>query len=231
MVLLTVPAGALDATSFLHLGKVFASVVTGTMVLLGVAAGTHDASLAAHCAVALGGYGLGVLAGARLAGAGRTHARRASQSRDRAATGQWPGWPAAVTRTLLFELTMIAAFSLGWEATGGRPAGAAQLGLVAGAGACMGIQAAAVRRLGRFSTTYLTGTITGVMAGAVTGDRPEGLVRTVGVFAALIAGALAATLIAAAAPAWLPALLLIPLAAVIAVAASRFGRNGNEQAP
>lgn len=137
--------------------------------------------------------------------------------------GQSQVWPVAVTRTLLFELIAVAAFSAGWEVTGARPAGAAQLVLAGAAGACMGIQAAAVRRLGRFSTTYLTGTMTGVMAGAVTGRRPEGLVRSAGVFAA--------TLVGSAAPAWLPALLLIPLALVIALAGTRFAGNGNEPAP
>ena len=53
VVLLTVTTGAVDAASFMHLGHVFCSVVTGTMVLLGIAAGTHDAGLAINCAVAL----------------------------------------------------------------------------------------------------------------------------------------------------------------------------------
>ena len=46
VVLLTVTTGRVDATVFLHLGHVFASVITGTLVLLGVAAGTHDGALA-----------------------------------------------------------------------------------------------------------------------------------------------------------------------------------------
>ena len=46
VVVLTVTTGGVDAAAFLHLGHVFSSVITGTMVLLGVAAGTHDAVLA-----------------------------------------------------------------------------------------------------------------------------------------------------------------------------------------
>jgi len=38
LVLLTLTTGAVDASCFLHLGHVFSSVVTGNLILLGVAA-------------------------------------------------------------------------------------------------------------------------------------------------------------------------------------------------
>jgi len=46
VVLLTLSAGALDAVSYLRLGKVFSSVVTGNLALLGVASSTRDGTLA-----------------------------------------------------------------------------------------------------------------------------------------------------------------------------------------
>lgn len=64
VVLLTLTTGAVDAASFLALGKVFGGVITGNMVLLGIAAGTGGTSLAIHSGVALAGYSLGVIAGA-----------------------------------------------------------------------------------------------------------------------------------------------------------------------
>src|SRR5215471_12678226 len=67
VVLLTVTTGAVDAASFLALGNVFGSVITGNMVLLGVAAGAARPELAVHSGVALAGYVAGVAAGAPLA--------------------------------------------------------------------------------------------------------------------------------------------------------------------
>jgi hypothetical protein len=77
-VLLTLTTGAVDVTSFLALGNVFSSVVTGDMVLLGAAAGTGRPELAVHSGVALAGYLAGVMGGAPLAG------------RRHHATGTWP---------------------------------------------------------------------------------------------------------------------------------------------
>ena len=67
VVLLTLTTGAVDVASFLALGNVFSSVVTGDMVLLGAAAGTGRPELAVHAGVALAGYLVGVAAGAPLA--------------------------------------------------------------------------------------------------------------------------------------------------------------------
>jgi hypothetical protein len=88
--------------------------------------------------------------------------------------------------------------------------------LLAGAGVAMGMQSAAVRRLGQFSTTYLTSTLTGVLAGLVTAAKPGGLGRSLGVLAAIAAGAAAGAVTADRAPALLPLLLLTPVTAVIA---------------
>ena len=67
--------------------------------------------------------------------------------------------------------------------------------LLANAGFAMGIQGATVRQLGEVSTTYLTGTLTGVIAGLVTGRKPSGLERSLGIFVALVVGACASAVV------------------------------------
>src|SRR5262249_3582400 len=163
VVLLTVTTGAVDAASFLALGSVFSSVITGNLVLLGVAAGTGRPELAVHGGVALAGYVAGVMAGAPPAA--RPH--HAAGTR-----------PPRVTVPLAVELAILAAFGVGGELAGTRPAGGGQLALVAVLAAAMGLQAAAVRRLGQMSTTYLTSTLTALVAGLVTGSKPDGTARS-----------------------------------------------------
>jgi uncharacterized membrane protein YoaK (UPF0700 family) len=212
VVLLTLATGAVDAACFLHLGHVFSSVVTGTMVLLGVAAGSHDPGLAAHCGVALGSYTCGVLIGAPIA-------VRSAGQRAAGAAGPRVTWPPSVTAALAAEFCILAAFCVGWELAGGRPGGTGQLVLLALVSVSMGMQGAAVRQLGQMSTTYLTGTLTGIVAVLTTRKRPEGLARSLGVFAALIAGAFISAAITAHAPRWLPAVVLLPLAVVLVLSA------------
>ena len=207
VVLLTLTTGAVDVTSFLALGNVFSSVVTGDLVLLGAAAGTGRPELAVHSGVALAGYVAGVMAGAPLAGR-RHHA---------AGT-----WPPSVTITLAVELVILAAFSVGWELAGTHPSGGGQLALVAVLAAAMGLQAAAVRRLGQMSTTYLTSTLTALIAGLVTGGKPDGMARSMGVLATLIIGAIAASILLEQARAWLPLVILLPLGLVIVASVAGF---------
>ena len=207
VVLLTLTTGAVDVTSFLALGSIFSSVVTGDLVLLGAAAGTGRPELAVHSGVALAGYVAGVLAGAPLA-------RRRHQ-----ATGTWPP---SVTVTLAVELVILLAFSIGWELAGTHPSGGGELALVAVLAAAMGLQAAAVRRLGQMSTTYLTSTLTALIAGLVTGSKPDGTARSLGVLATLIIGAITASLVLLGARAWLPLVILLPLGLVIVASVAGF---------
>jgi uncharacterized membrane protein YoaK (UPF0700 family) len=200
LVLLTLTTGAVDASCFLHLGNVFSSVITGNLILLGVAAATRSSSLAIHSGTALAGYSVGVLIGALIA------TRRASNGET---------WPLSVTVTLIAEFCVLAGFSVGWELTGGGPGSTAELLLIAALAVAMGIQSAAVRELGGMSTTYLTGTLTAVITQLATRDRKTGLARSVGVLVAIVSGAVGGGLVAEHAPAWLPAVILTPLAAVV----------------
>ncbi len=213
VVLLTLTTGVVDAACFLHLGHVFGSVVTGTMVLLGIAAGTHDPALAEHGAVGLAAYICGVIIGAPIAA--RSRAGRPAGSRAI--------WPPSVTAALAVEFCTLTAFCVGWELQGGRPGGVGQLVVLGFVAASMGIQSASVRQLGELSTTYLTGTLTGVVASFTAGRKPEGLTRSVAVFAAIITGALGSAVVTAHAPGWLPVLVLSPLAVVLALSWARPG--------
>jgi uncharacterized membrane protein YoaK (UPF0700 family) len=207
LVLLTLTTGAVDASCFLHLGNVFSSVITGNLVLLGVAAATQSASLAIHSGVALAGYSAGVLIGAPIA----TRRARGGET-----------WPLSVSVTLVAEFCVLAAFSVGWELTGGRPGSTTQVLLIAALAGAMGIQSAAVRQLGGMSTTYLTGTLTAVVTELVTRDRGPGFARSVGVLAAIVSGAVVGGLVAEHAPAWLPAAIMTPLAVVVIASITGF---------
>ncbi len=208
LVLLTLTTGAVDASCFLHLGNVFSSVITGNLVVLAIAAATQDPSLALHSGVALAGYCAGVIIAAPIA------AKRADDETV---------WPASVTATLLAEFGALASFSVGWEITGGRPGGTNQLLLIAALAVAMGMQSTAVRNLGGMSTTYLTGTLTSVVVGLVTHERPPGFARSVGVLAAIVPGAAAGSFAAQYAPAWLPVVIMAPLAAVMIASVAGFG--------
>ena len=207
VVLLTLTTGAVDATSFLALGNVFASVITGNMVLLGIAAGTARPELAVHSGVALAGYMAGVAIGAPIA------------RHEDSGVGTWPP---SVTITLVVELGVLTVFTIVWELAGAAPHGAVQLALVVVLAAAMGLQAAAVRRLGQMSTTYLTSTLTGLVAGLVTGSKPDGMQRSLGVLAAIVAGAIAASVLVKTVPAWLPAMVLLPLGLTIVSSVAGF---------
>jgi hypothetical protein len=58
-----VTSGAIDITSFTRLGTVFSSVMTGNLVLLGLAVERASGELASHTAPAFAGYILGVALG------------------------------------------------------------------------------------------------------------------------------------------------------------------------
>jgi hypothetical protein len=116
---------------------------------------------------------------------------------------------------LLVELVLLTGFTVGWELTGTRPHGGSQLVLLAVAATAMGTQSAAARGLSsRVSTTYLTGTLTTVVAALVHPGGKRVQWREAWQVLALAGGAAAGGLVLVAAPAALPAL---PIAAVMLV--------------
>lgn len=204
LVLLTFAAGATDAATFLRLGHVFSSVITGNLVLLGAAAGLRNASLALHGGLALAGYAAGVALGAPLA---------------EAAPDDRNTWPTAVTRTLTVEALVLAGFALGWELTGGHPRQAASVVVAVVGAAAMGMQSAAVRKLGQVSTTYLTSTLTGAVSALALRQRPDGLGRSLVLLGTMAVGAAVSAVLVEQAARAMPACQLLPLAIVIAATA------------
>ena len=157
---LTVASGCLDVTAFSRLGGAFASVMTSNLVFVAVAAARSDATLAAHSGAALGGYVLGVAAGSALAAP--------SGNSDR--LGALP-----LSTLLTLECAVLAVVAGWWFALGANPNGWQQLVLLAVAALAMGLQGAVARDLGnpRAGTTYLTGTLTGVVSALAARRRPD----------------------------------------------------------
>jgi uncharacterized membrane protein YoaK (UPF0700 family) len=208
-ILLTAGTGAVDVVSFTRLGGAFASVMTANLVLLGLSIVQASAGLAAHSGLAVGSYVLGVAIAARLI-AVPPRPREAARERD---------WPAMVTVVLALELVLLAGVAAGWELTGGHPAGAGLYLLQGAAAAAMGLQSAAVRALGagEFSTTFMTGQLTGLVAALVTpGQRRWPGWQQPGPLLALVGGAVLGGTLIAVAPAAVPVIILAPAAVVLA---------------
>jgi uncharacterized membrane protein YoaK (UPF0700 family) len=211
---LTFGSGAADVASFTRLGDVFTSVMTGNIVLWGLAAARGSLTLFNHTAVAIAGYIAGVAAGTWIA-----HGFQAAdpgEDENQAAT-----LPGHVVRPLLAELALLAVFAAGWEVSGASPAGWVQYCLLAALAAGMGVQSSAVKDMGlaEVSTTYLTGTLTGLVSSlARPGQATSQRTRRVGVLIGLVAGASLCGLLVATAASAVPALLLGALVATLVLA-------------
>ena len=220
---LTFGSGAADVASFTQLGGVFTSVMTGNIVLWGLAAARGSVSLASHTVVSIAGYIAGVAGGTWVAHGAKT----ASADQDGVL-------PVHVIWVLLAELTLLAGFTVGWEVSGAAPAGWAQFALLATLAAAMGMQSSAVKDMGltEVSTTYLTGTLTGLVSSLVSPgqDTPHGL-RRFGVLIGLVAGASLCGLFVSTAADGVPALLLAAALTTIVAATvpgRRFRRSGRQ---
>ncbi|MDQ1517671.1 MAG: hypothetical protein QOE80_3501 [Actinomycetota bacterium] len=198
---LTLVAGAVDAVSILRLGHVFVGNMTGNVLFLGSApAGSPELSVPAVL-VALGAFLVGAAMGGRLPAS--TRRRRLGQV-------------AAAEATLCAAAAVVAVVASGTTGT------YTVTGLLAVA---MGCQNATARALAvpDFTTTVLTSTLSGLAA-----DRPDlsapnsHLVRRVAAVAAMLAGALAGTLLVVhASTGWALATVSAILAAVAVSSRSR----------
>lgn len=204
VVLLAALSGATDAVGLLALGGSFTSVMTGNMVFLGVAVGTRQAAALGFTLAAIGGYVVGVLVGARVAG----EPHRGDGI-----------WPRQVTRGLLLELACFAVFAAAWWGEGGHPPRALFTALLALNAAALGIQSGVIIRFGvnGLSTTYMTGTLTTLLV-RLAGRHPLASVgRSGALLAGLICGAAAGGLAYTQARSLVPALQLALLVGAIAV--------------
>jgi uncharacterized membrane protein YoaK (UPF0700 family) len=191
LLVLTCAAGLVDAISYLEMGHVFTAMMTGNTVLLALAIGQGEVMAALRSTLALIAFSLGAAGGAMVLRRGR-------------ARGEWP---AIVTASLAIEALVLAVFAALWQVAG--RADALLLVLIALSGLAMGIQAAAVRHLGvpGVASTYITGTLTSLMAELVTGSATRHLRLLASVFLVYGAGALIGTVLQARSSsllAWLP---------------------------
>jgi uncharacterized membrane protein YoaK (UPF0700 family) len=215
VILLTVVTGSIDAIGFTRLGGVFTSVMTGNMVLLGVAAGKGDVSLALHTGIAFLGFVVGSLVGARVAG----HAHKDDEI-----------WPRSILKALVLELVVLFIFATWWEIASGAPAGAAEYAMLSINAVALGVQSAATLRFGisGLSTTYLTGTLTQLLAGVAKRNEPISG-RSAMLLLALIGGAGLGAFIAVDAPRFAPLLPAGVLAFVIICGERVFHRRTKGQ--
>jgi uncharacterized membrane protein YoaK (UPF0700 family) len=158
LVMLSLAAGCVDAVGYLGLGQIFVANMTGNTVLLGLALGQAKGHAALRAVVALAGFVAGVGTGAAIVGRGPERST----------------WSPGVTAALGVELVVLVAFAVGWFLAGPEPDGGSVYPLIVLPALAMGVQSAAVRRLGipGVATTYITGTLTDLTEGAIARLRP-----------------------------------------------------------
>jgi uncharacterized membrane protein YoaK (UPF0700 family) len=213
LIALTVTSGAADAIGFLALGGVFASVMTGNMVLLGISGAKMDAALAVHAAAAIAMFIAGNALGVKLAGR--------PQDGD-------PVWPRTVTRALWVEAIPFGGYAILWWLFRSHPGVYPGLGSLALLAMGLGIQSTAVQRFGHgLSSTYLTSTLIAVVVRLATGEvgsrrgDPDAALRA-RILIALIGGAAVSALLIEQCAMFVPLLPLAGLTAAL-VAAHRAG--------
>ncbi len=208
---LTFSSGAVDAISFLQLGKVFTAFMTGNIAFLGLrVAGAGgpawSAILSSMAAFAAGAY-LGTLV---------------VNSKGDGTPGVWPR---RVTVALGLSLIGHVGFQILWLAVRGHPSTDVTNWLIGLWGVAMGMQSAAVRSLhveGVF-TTAATATFLFFFGDFATWSRSaEEMRRLRGVLVSLFLGATAGGLLLVNARISAPALPLIVTVIVVAIAALLF---------
>jgi uncharacterized membrane protein YoaK (UPF0700 family) len=212
LVALTFGSGAVDAISFLGLGRVFTAMMSGNIVLLGLAVGSSAGSEALRSAVSLVVFAFGVFAASRLV----AHPTKSSV------------WPSGLTTALVCGAVAQAGVLAGWLGSSGHPNGSFKAVLVGFSALGMGLQGGAVAQLGvsGVTTTYVTGTLTGLMGGlALRSGTQRELARRAVVLVALLIGATCGAVLLTYARPGAPALPLAVTLIVIATALYRLPRT------
>ena len=212
---LTFSSGAIDAISFIALGKVFTAFMTGNIAFLGLRLAGAGGPGWVAIMVAMAAFSVGVYFGTEVV-------------KPRGHTGAGV-WPHRVTSALGLSLLGHAGFLVLWFAFHGHPSNDVAhilLGLWAFA---MGMQSAAVRSLhvdGVF-TTAATATFIFLMGHfANWSDSAEERRRLWGVLIFLFLGALAGGLLLVHAHIYAPVLPFVATVLVVATAAIAFRNRG-----
>ena len=215
--LLTVSSGAVDAVTFLALGKVFTAFMTGNIVFLGLGiAGNAEAPSVVAILASLAGFGAGIYLATKIV----TCFKREQQPAG--------VWPLGTTWALGISLLAHFCFVLIWFATAGRPNGVVTLLLVGAWSLAMGVQSAAVRWLdisGVF-TTAATATflfLVGDFSKQTLTNKERR--RLLGVLASLCIGAASGGFLLLHAPIYAPVLSFVITLGVVATAVMAFGNR------
>ncbi|WP_018333152.1 DUF1275 family protein [Actinomycetospora chiangmaiensis] len=158
-IVLTAAAGAIDVVTFFAFNEVFASTMTGNLVLLGLGVGQGDWYQALDNVVAITGYCSGLVVGTLVCGV---------------AMRRLP-WRNAVGVALTVEFALLVAVGVFFYAVDDEALAQPRVVvLVLGAGLAMGIQAAAMRYVGPAGTptSFLSGTVTNWVSSLVELHRP-----------------------------------------------------------
>ena len=206
---LTVSSGAVDAISFLALGKVFTAFMTGNIAFLGLRVAGAAAPGAVAILASMAGFAVGVYLSTQIVNP----------------SGGSAVWPQRVTVALAVSLIAHAAFLAVWIASNGQPSIAVTPLLLGLWALAMGMQSAAVRRLhveGVY-TTAATATIILLVGhltnwSATVAERR----RLAGVLVSLFVGATAGGLLLVHAPVYAPVLPFVITLAAVATAAIAF---------
>jgi uncharacterized membrane protein YoaK (UPF0700 family) len=217
---LTVSSGAIDAVSFLGLGKVFTAFMTGNVAFLGMAfAGSPVAPRVVSVLSSMAGFAVGVFIAAKIIAPA---AQPAAHQGEQPATAVWPR---RTTVALGVSLLAHLCFAVIWFANGGTPDDTVIPVLLAVWAAAMGLQSGAVRRLnvGGIFTTAATATFIFLFSDfanfRMTADERR---RTRGIIVSLCIGATGGAYLLLHAPLYAPVLPLVVTAGVVATAAAVF---------
>ncbi|WP_188488060.1 DUF1275 family protein [Williamsia phyllosphaerae] len=204
-------SGSVDVLVFTRLGEVFASVITGNVVVVGVAIGGGHLGVMSHAAISVGCYAIGVVVATLMTRRDDEHPVHGAANPVIAVYG--------------IEFALLCGLGAIWVATDGRPTGIAQFVALALTAAAMGMQsrAFAMYRLPGVTTTYFTGTLTNLLTGLVT-DSTVNRAAAVALMSLLV-GAAASGALVSVLPIAAPALPLGLLAAALAMIAVRRYRH------
>ena len=218
---LTVSSGAVDAISFLALGKIFTAFMTGNVAFLGMAiAGYPSAPNIVSVLASMAGFAGGIYIATRIV-------RRSEESAaDKNQQSNGAVWPRETTFALSISLLAHLCFLAIWFATGGQPGAGVIPFLLAIWALAMGNQSAAVRQLnvGGIFTTAATATFIFFVGDwaynrSLTSEEHS---RLRGVLVSLVIGATAGSLLLIHAPLYAPLLPFVITVGVVGAAASVF---------
>jgi uncharacterized membrane protein YoaK (UPF0700 family) len=214
---LTLSSGAIDAISFLGLGKVFTAFMTGNVAFLGMAfAGSPMAPRVASVLASMAGFAVGIFISTKIVAP---------------SAGEKPSssvWPVRTTVALGISLVPHLCFAVIWAANGGQPGDTLFPVLLGVWALAMGMQSAAVRRLnvGGIFTTAATATFIFLFSDLANFRMSaDERLRMRGVLFSLAIGATGGAYLLIHAPLYAPVLPLAVTALVVLIASQIYAKS------